>query len=146
MVDTFDDFVEQLQSQIDEDTRQTYGEKVFQRWKNPRYLQILAEPHGHARETGSCGDSIEIFLKFENGRVCDAGFQTDGCGTSLVCGSYAAEMAMGKTPAELTEIGGEDILTELGGLPLEDEHCAFLAVAALQSALEDYVSRRNKDR
>ncbi len=145
MVDTFDDFVEQLQSQIDEDTRQTYGEKVFQRWKNPRYLQVIADPHGYAKETGSCGDSIEMYLKFENGRVSDIGFQTDGCGTSLVCGSYAAQMAMGKTPAELTEIGGEDILTELGGLPPEDEHCAFLAVAALQSALEDYVSRRNKD-
>ncbi|MFO7761021.1 MAG: iron-sulfur cluster assembly scaffold protein [Desulfobia sp.] len=146
MKDAFDDFVAQFQSQIDEDTRQTFGEKVYRCWKNPRYLQTIADPHGYAKQIGSCGDSIEIYLKFENGRVCDAGFQTDGCGPSLVCGSYAVRMAMGKTPAELTEITGEDILAELGGLPDENEHCAFLAVAALQSALEDYMNRRIGER
>ncbi|MBS3757284.1 MAG: iron-sulfur cluster assembly scaffold protein [Desulfobacterales bacterium] len=146
MADTFDDFVEALQSQIDEDTRQTYGEKFFQRWKNPRYLQTLMSPDGYAKETGSCGDTIEVYLKFEKGRVSEAGFQTDGCGTSLVCGSYAAQMAMEKTPEGLSEISGEDILAELGGLPAEDEHCAFLSVAALQSALEDYMSRKGRCR
>jgi len=146
MDDPFDNFVEQLQSEIDEDTRQTFGEKVYQRWKNPRFLQVVPDPHGYAKQTGTCGDSIEIYLKFEGDRVSEAGFQTDGCGPSLVCGSYAAQMAMGKTPAELTEISGETILAELGGLPSENEHCAHLAATALQSALEDFISRKHKNR
>ena len=144
MDDAFDNFVDQLQSQIDEETRRDFGEKVYQRWKNPCYLQIINDPHGYAKQTGTCGDSIEIYLKFENGVVYEAGFQTDGCGPSLVCGSYAAQMAMGKNAAELMDISGESILEELGGLPDENEHCAYLAAAALQSALEDYVSRRDK--
>lgn len=146
MDDPFDDFVSQLQSEIDEDTRQAFGEKVYQCWKNPRYLQILADPDGYAKQTGTCGDSIEIYLKFDSGRVSEAGFQTDGCGPSLVCGSYAAQMAIGRAPAELTEVSGEAILAELGGLPEENEHCAHLAAAALQSALEDYMSRKNRNR
>ncbi len=145
MNDPFDDFVEQLQDEIDQETLQTFGEVAYQRWKNPLYMQVIPTPDGHARETGSCGDSIEIYLKLENGRVCDAGFQTDGCGPSAVCGSYAAQMAIGKTPLEIAEVKGEDILAELGGLPSEHEHCAYLAVAALQSAVEDYMSRRPKD-
>jgi len=146
MADPFDDFVDQLQSEIDEDTRRTFGETVYERWKNPRFLQIISDPHGYAKQTGTCGDSIEIYLKFEGDRVSEAGFQTDGCGPSLVCGSYAAQMAMGKTPAELTEISGETILAELGGLPAENEHCAYLAAAALQSALEDHMSFKNRHR
>jgi len=146
MADPFDDFVDQLQSEIDEDTRRTFGETVYERWKNPRFLQIISDPHGYAKQTGTCGDSIEIYLKFDRDRVSEAGFQTDGCGPSLVCGSYAAQMAMGKTPTELTGISGEKILAELGGLPAENEHCAYLAAAALQSALEDHMSRKNRHR
>jgi len=144
MNDPFDDFVNDLQAQIDTQTLADFGEVVYQRWKNPLYMQVLPQADGHARETGSCGDSIEIFLAIENGRVTDAGFQTDGCGPSAVCGSYAAEMALGRTPLEITEITGETILSVLGGLPPEHEHCAFLAAAVLQSTVEDYMSRLPK--
>jgi nitrogen fixation NifU-like protein len=39
------------------------------------------------------------------------------------------------------EITGETILQVLGGLPKEDEHCAFLAAETLQEALEDYMKK-----
>jgi len=143
--DPFDDFVNDLQAQIDTQTLADFGEVVYQRWKNSLYMQVLPKADAHARETGSCGDSIEIFLAVENGRVTDAGFQTDGCGPSAVCGSYAAELAIGRTPLEITEITGETILSILGGLPSEHEHCAFLAAAVLQSAVEDYMSRHRQN-
>ena len=145
MNDSFDDFVDDLQAQIDAQTLADFGEVVYQRWKKPLYMQALPQADGHARETGSCGDSIEIFLAIEKDRITDAGFQTDGCGPSVVCGSYAAEMAIGRTPLEITEVTGEAILSALGGLPQEHEHCAFLAAAALQSALEDYMTRHRKN-
>ncbi|HMA67160.1 MAG TPA: iron-sulfur cluster assembly scaffold protein [Desulfosalsimonadaceae bacterium] len=144
MNDPFDDFVDELQGQIDQETRETFGEIVYQRWKNPLYMKALADPDGYARQTGSCGDSIEIWLQVDRGRIRDAGFQTDGCGPSAVCGSYAAEMAIGKTPLEAAELRGEDILGVLGGLPEENEHCAYLACAALYAAVEDYMSRSGK--
>ena len=96
----------------------------------------------HAKVKGKCGDSIEIFLKFENNRITQASFLTDGCGPSFVCGSYAAEMAIGKDPDELVGITGEVILEKLGGLPEENEHCAFLAAESLQEALNDYMIKQ----
>jgi len=144
MNDSFDDFVRDLQNQIHEETRKAYGQVAFERWLTPRYMGFLDDPDGYGRVTGSCGDRMEIFLNFEEDKVKEASFRTDGCGSSAVCGSYAAELALGKTPDEVTEISGETILETLGGLPEEDRHCAFLAADTLQEALDDYMRKQRR--
>jgi nitrogen fixation NifU-like protein len=146
MADTFDAFVENLQEKIFDETRQAFGDAGFERWQNPIYRGPLADANSHARVKGDCGDTMQIFLKFEGGRVSEAAYLTDGCGSSTVCGSFAAEMAHGKTPDELTEITGDAILEKLGRFPEEDRHCAFLAAAALQEALNRYMIDRQRER
>jgi nitrogen fixation NifU-like protein len=142
MSGSLDDFIERLQNQIFDETREAYGELGFQRWRNPLYRKVMPDADGHGRVTGRCGDTIELFLKFENDRVTRATFITDGCGSSTVCGSLAAELALGKNPDELTAVTGEKILEALGRFPKEDEHCAFLAAESLQDALDDYMHRQ----
>ena len=144
MRDNIDAFVDRLQEQIFTETRHAFGEAGFQRWRNPLYRGPLAEADAHAKLTGNCGDTMEIFLKFENDAVKDASFITDGCGTSAVCGSFAAELAHGKSPEEITDITGEFILSVIGDLPEDDRHCAFLASASLQEALDDYMKKHVK--
>ena len=139
MSDKIDDFISQLQEQIYEETRTSLGEKGFERWLNPQYRGVINNPDGYARITGSCDDTMQIFLKFENENVTEATFQTDGCGSSTVCGSFAAELALGKNPDELAEITGDTILELLGRLPEEERHCAYLAAEALQAALDSYM-------
>lgn len=145
MADNLDSFIDGLQDQIYQETRTAYGEKAFERWQNMRHMGPMEDPDGYARITGPCGDTIEIFLKFQNDHIQEASFQTDGCGTSAVCGSFAAEMAMGKTPDELLKITGEKILEVLGGFPKEDEHCAYLAAESLQEALNVYMIKQTKN-
>ncbi len=142
MNDELDRFVEQLQDKIYEETRVEFGEKAYHRWRHPKYVGKMDLPDGHARITGTCGDTIEIFLRFKDNRVTAASFLTDGCGSSLVCGSYAAELATGKSPEELADISGKTILDILGGLPEDYEHCAFLAAEALRQAVYDYTGRQ----
>jgi len=144
MGDKFDEFAEGLQSQIFEETRAAYGDVAFERWRKPEHMGRIDNPDGYGRVKGSCGDTMQIFLKFQNDRVKTASFQTDGCGTSTVCGSFAAELALGKNPDELTGITGRTILDILGGLPEEDQHCAFLAAETLQEAFNDYMMRSNE--
>ncbi len=147
MSSELDDFVQDLQNQIFDETREAYGDVAFERWQNPLYMGAMDIPDGHGRLTGSCGDTMQIFLRFKNGRVKEATFLTDGCGSSAVCGSFAAELALDKGPDELLEITGDAILKILGGLPKEDEHCAYLAGETLQEALNDYmIKQRPKDR
>ncbi|MBL7216743.1 MAG: iron-sulfur cluster assembly scaffold protein, partial [Desulfobacteraceae bacterium] len=81
---------------------------------------------------------------FEKDRVVEASFQTDGCGSSAVCGSFAAEMAIGKTPDEILDVTGDAILERLGGLPKDEDHCAFLAGETLQEAIGNYMIKQIK--
>jgi len=145
MSDELDDFVKDLQNQIFDETKMAYGEVAFERWRNPLYVGAMHDADGYGRVTGTCGDTMEFFLRFENDRVKKATFQTDGCGSSTVCGSFAAELAHGKNPDEMTDVTGEMILTILGGLPEEDRHCAFLASEALQEALNDYMKKQREN-
>ncbi len=138
MPDRLDDFVKELQDKIYDDTLRDYGEKAFERWLDPKYMYAMDDADTHGRITGSCGDTMEIFLKFEGGKVSQASFVTDGCGPSMICGSLAAELAMGKNPEKIREITAETILDTIGGLPDDDVHCATLAANTLQVALHNY--------
>ena len=144
MSSDLEDFFQNLQNQIDNETREAYGDIAFDRWLHPLYMGTIENPDGYAQLSGSCGDTMQIFLRFENNHVKEASFQTDGCGSSAVCGSFAAELAIGKTTDELLEITGDAILERLGGLPKEEEHCAFLAGETLQEALNDYMIKQTK--
>ena len=144
MSETFDDFVKGLQDQIFEETRAAYGDIAFERWLEPLYMNGMDNPDGYGRVTGSCGDTIQIFLKFEHGKVKNASFQTDGCASSMVCGSFAAELAHGKSPDKIMDITGETVLKKVEGLPEEDRHCAFLSANALHDALNNYMIKHNR--
>jgi len=142
MGDSLDEFVMQFQNEVLKQVKETYGEKVYERWLNPVYRGAIEDADGHARLKGSCQDTMEIFLQFEKNRVSNAAFQTDGCGPSIVCGSMAAEISLEKTPEELLDISGEDILKKLDGLPQTDKHCAFLAAATLHEAINSFMIKQ----
>ena len=144
MTEKLDDFVTELQEKIFEETKEAYGEVAYERWMNPLYRGRIEDPDGYARLSGGCGDTMEIFLKFEKERVKEASFLTDGCGSSTVCGSIAAEMSLGRSPDEIIEITGDTIKEVLGGLPEDDEHCATLAAETLQEALNDHMIKQTR--
>ena len=58
MSDDFDDFVNDLQDQIFEETKAAYGEVAFQRWMKPLYMGRMDLADGYGRVTGSCGDTV----------------------------------------------------------------------------------------
>ena len=144
MGDTLDDFVHDIKEQIYEETKEAYGEIAYQRWLNPLFMGPMKNPDGYASSVGACGDAMEIFLKFEGDRVNEASFQANGCGSSSVCASFAAELSVGKALDELLAISGEVIMKKLERLPKEDEHLAFLAAETLQKALNDYLIKKAK--
>ena len=145
MKDSLDDFADQLQDKINNEAKDVLGEQGFERWQHPQYRGKLEGFHAHGRITGTCGDTMEIFFKVENDSIEDASYLTDGCGTSNVCGSFAAEMTIGKTFEQLPEITGESILNRLGEVPKDEQHCAFLAASTIQEAIDDYmIKEKNK--
>ena len=144
MKNPMDDFVDKLQEQILEESREIYGEEVFSRWQNPKFMGKMTDPSCVARLTGTCGDSMEIYLRIRNDHIEEVNFFTDGCGSSVACGSMAAELASGKGIDEATQIGGDTILDALGGLPEEETHCAYLAAETLQVAIHEWMLKKLK--
>jgi len=132
----FDKFTDHLQQEINEEVIQTYGKQVYERWRNPRFWGRMERPTGYSCVTGSCGDTVEFFLRVKQGVVLEASFTTTGCGSSAVCASVACELAVGKTAEDAKNVTGEMILEVLEGLPEDNVHCAFLAAETLKEALD----------
>jgi nitrogen fixation NifU-like protein len=140
----FEKFAKQLQEIILEQAKNTYSEVVIEHWQNPRNFRPTEKPDGYGKVKGICGDTMEMFVKMKNGKIAECSFLTDGCGTTIACGSVATEIAIDKTFTEaLAIVSGESILKKLEGLPEESTHCAFLAAETLRRALADSIYQQN---
>lgn len=142
--DEFEEFISSLQGKAFAEALNAYGEKGFERWRNPRFHGRMANADGYGRITGVCGDTIEMFIQVEQGKVADASYSTTGCGSSAICSSFTAEFAIGKELEEVFELQGEEILDHIGTFPENETHCAFLAVNTLQEAVSSYLVKSVK--
>jgi nitrogen fixation protein NifU and related proteins len=138
--DRFSDF-ESWKDKVIGQLRSVYTDKTINMFLRTKDNRKIDSPDGFARVTGSCGDTMEIFLKVDKGVISDSSFQTDGCNPSKASGGMVAYMVRGKSIDIVQRLTPEDILDELGGLPEENEHCASLAVDTLKKALEDMADR-----
>jgi len=144
MASDFDKAVEEIQAAIIQDARKIYSEKVIEHWLNPRNLGEMDNPDGFGKVTGPCGDTMEISLKVRNSIITDAKFITDGCGTTIACGSIGTDLTRGKSIQEALNLSQKVIMDTLGGLPESDAHCALLTANALYEAIRNYLALRRE--
>jgi nitrogen fixation NifU-like protein len=121
-------------------TGKGFSEKVIDYGLNPRNCGVMENPDAHARVTGPCGDTVEIFLRIQNGKIDDIRYTTDGCMKSHAAVSAATVLARGKTLRECIRVNQSAIMEHLGGLPEEDQHCALLAATTFHRALRNYAT------
>jgi len=111
----------------------------------PQNLGVLPHPDGRSASTGTCGDSMELTLRVDDGVIVECLFMPEGCIHTLACGSAVTEMAKGIKLSEALKIGPEEIIEVLEGLPSEYHHCAELAAQAMRTAVKDCLSRGPDD-
>ena len=136
MAEKFDELRELILS----DARKIYSEKVIDYAMNHRNLGEMKDADGFTSITGPCGDTMRIWIKVSDDTIVKSTFMTDGCVTSTASGSMVTELAMGRRINEALKIKQQDVLSALGGLPDESEHCALLAVNTLKAAIRDYIA------
>ena len=61
--------VDDLQALVMADARKVYSETVIDHAMNPRNLGEMQDADGFARVAGSCGDTMEIWLKVMDGMI-----------------------------------------------------------------------------
>lgn len=144
--DYFDKFVEEIQKEIIEEAIKRYNKYIVEliqnpkNWGKPKSSEISV---WHAYE-GTCGDTMQFFLKIENDIIKKANFITDGCGATVAAGCQTTIMIEGKPLEFAKSLKPIDIDNALGGLPDDHKHCAELAIKTLIRAIEKYLIQNSK--
>ncbi len=141
----FDALINKIQDEVFSEARNALGEKGFDRWRNPKFCGVLENAQSHARMKGSCGDTMQMYLVVDDGRVKQISYMTDGCSSSSIAGSFTAELATGRTLTEVLDMTGADVLKEIGTFPETEEHCAYLAVGTLHEAVNAFMAAQVKE-
>ena len=138
--DELDKWVEGLQKKIIEQEIEKYNQYIVEllqnpkNWGKPPKEEISA---WHAYE-GSCGDTMQFFLKIKDKIIERANFITDGCGATVAAGSQTTILIEGKSLRYAANLKPSNIDEALGGLPDDHKHCAELAIRTLQRTIEQY--------
>ncbi len=144
--DYLDKYVEEIQKQINEEAIEKYNKHIVElmqnpkNWGKPKSSEISV---WHAYE-GSCGDTMQFFLKIKDDIIEKAHFLTDGCGASVSVGSQTTILIEDKRLEFVEGLKPEDIDNALDGLPDDHKHCAELAIRTLKRAIEKYKYRKNE--
>ena len=124
-----------------------YSEKVMDHFNNPRNVGEIENASGVGTVgNAKCGDIMRIYLDIDEDTkiVKDCKFKTFGCGAAVATSSMATELVKGKTIYEALEVTNKAVMEALDGLPKEKIHCSVLAEEAIQSAINDYRSKKGE--
>jgi nitrogen fixation NifU-like protein len=122
-----------------------YSSKAIELYVNNVNVGKLEDAAVVTTFLGSCGDLIKLYLKInEKNVVEDAKFYYLGCPGSASSASAMTTLLKGKTINQAKKMTGEDILTELGGLPKSKLDCTKLSIKTLRKAIAEYERRQGR--
>jgi NifU-like protein involved in Fe-S cluster formation len=119
-----------------------YSPQGLDHFEHPRNSGSIAEPDASVQlQNPACGDVLKLTLKLAGGRIQDIRFLAKGCVPSIACASALTELVRGKSPAAAREIGKEQLMSAVGGLPSASRHASHLAIDALDALLNQLAAK-----
>lgn len=117
-----------------------YNDKVMEIFQNPKNVGKLSGANAVGKVGNiQCGDIMKIYLKInEEETIEDASFETFGCAAAIVSSSVATELIKGMKVEDALKLKNEDIIREVGELPVHKIHCSVLATEAIEDAVKNY--------
>ena len=114
-----------------------YSPQVLDHFEHPRNPGEVTDADASVQiENPACGDILKLTLKIAGGRIAEIRFLAQGCVPSIACASLLTELVQGKTIVEARQLGREQLVKAIGGLPRASLHASHLAMAALAAALK----------
>lgn len=133
--DEFNRAVDDITRLIEGAEEVEFSEEVIREFRNPSNIGHMDDADGSASFKGPCGDTMELYIKQNNGRIERCTFFTDGCGTSIAVGSRLTKMVINLSLEEAQKITPDDVLRSLCGLPDTHKHCADLGIITLRKCI-----------
>lgn len=103
---------------------------------------IIKNPSVELSYTGSCGDTMKIYLMIDSGVIIDAKFEAIGCAGAFSAGSALLEIIKGKSIIEAEKTSIEDIIEHLESVPSTKIDCIYLARKAFEKTLKLYKEKK----
>jgi nitrogen fixation NifU-like protein len=115
-----------------------YSEKAVNYYLETPHLGVIENADQVSEMTGTCGDTIKVYLKIENDRISDVKYQIMGCPGSISAAMAAGDLVRGRTVDEALALNDGDVFHYLEEIPVKKHHCIQLAVKALIGAIQSY--------
>jgi nitrogen fixation NifU-like protein len=122
-----------------------YSEKAINYFLEKKNMGSLPDADQVSELTGSCGDTMKVYLKVEDGRIKDAKIQVLGCPGAVASAMAAMDFIKGKTLEEAQGLKDRDIFRMLEDIPDQKTHCIRLTNKTIQKAIEEYMSNNGKN-
>jgi nitrogen fixation NifU-like protein len=122
-----------------------YSEKAINYFLEKKNMGSLLDADQVSELTGTCGDTMRIYLKVEDGRIKDAKIQVLGCPGAVASAMAAIDIIKGKTLDEVQGLKDRDIFRMLEDIPDQKEHCIRLTNKTIQKAIKEYRSNNGKN-
>jgi len=115
-----------------------YSDKAIRYFMEKPYIGAIPDADQVSEMTGTCGDTMRICLKMENGVILDARYQVLGCPGAIASAMAVVDLIKGKKIADARNLNDGDVFRLLEDIPSQKNHCIELAVKTLQKALDEY--------
>jgi len=115
-----------------------YSEKAVDYYLETPHLGIIENADQVSEMTGTCGDTIKVYLKIEKHRIADVKYQIMGCPGSISAAMAAGDLVRGRTVDEALALNDGDVFNLLEEIPVKKHHCIQLSVKALLGAIQTY--------
>lgn len=119
-----------------------YQDALVDHYRNPRNRGILERADFESGEDNpSCGDSVSMYGRVQDGRLSAVSFQGKGCVISQAAASMLTQKALGMDLHEIMKLDAS-FMRQLVGIELGPTRvrCALLALEALQKGIQEYLN------
>lgn len=113
-----------------------YRDYILDLYRNPKNKKKIEDANYTAHKNNpSCGDEITIYIKIEDGKILDVGFDGVGCAISQASASLFMEQIKNKSLDEVKHMTDTNVLELLGiDVGINREKCALLIFRAFQES------------
>jgi nitrogen fixation NifU-like protein len=115
-----------------------YSDEAIQYYIERPHMGNIPNAEQVSEMTGTCGDTMGIYLKVDDGKIVDAKYEVLGCAGAISAAMAVVDLIKGKSIKEAKKLVDGDIFRILKEIPVKKHHCIQLAVKTLHKGLDDY--------
>ena len=121
-----------------------YSQRAIRYFIEKPHMGEIPDADQVSELTGTCGDTMRIWLKIEDGVIRDARSQVLGCPGAVAAAMALVDLIRGEKIADARKLNDGDVFRLLENLPDQKNHCIELAVKTFQKALNEHAQKSNR--